>query len=153
MYDPIAIQPFRDELTRAGFAELRTPGDVDAALTAQGTALVVVNSVCGCAAGQARPGLALAARHPKVPQKLLTVFAGADVEATARARAYFTGYQPSSPSIAILRDGKIVFMLERREIQTMDAQRVAATLGEAFEAVASGAEAPAPTASLGLPAR
>jgi len=153
MYDPIAIQPLRDEMTRAGFAELRTPGDVDAALAAKGTALVVVNSVCGCAAGQARPGVALAARHPKAPEKLLTVFAGADVEATARARAYFTGYPPSSPSIAILHDGKIVFMLERREIQSMDARHVAAALGAAFESAAGGAGAPAPAASLGLPAR
>ncbi|HEY3350120.1 MAG TPA: BrxA/BrxB family bacilliredoxin [Thermoanaerobaculia bacterium] len=153
MYDPIAIQPFRDELTRAGFAELRTAGDVDAALTTKGTALVVVNSVCGCAAGQARPGVALAARHPKAPEKLLTVFAGVDVEATERARAYFTGYPPSSPSIALLRDGKIVFMLERREIQTMDARHVAAALGAAFEAAASGVEAATAPASLALPAR
>ena len=154
MYDSLAIQPLRDELTRAGFAELRTPGDVDAALTAKGTALVVVNSVCGCAAGQARPGLALAVKHPKVPAKLLTVFAGADVDATARARAYFTGHAPSSPSIAILRDGRLVFMLDRREIQTMDARRVAAALGDAFEAVAAGAEAaPAPQKALELPAR
>ena len=152
MYDPLAIQPFRDELTRAGFEELRTVPEVDAALTAPGTALVVVNSVCGCAAGQARPGLALAARHPKAPARLLTVFAGADVDATARARSYFTGYAPSSPSIAILKDGRLVFMLERREIQTMDARKVAAALGDAFEAVASGAEAPVPPA-LGLPAR
>jgi putative YphP/YqiW family bacilliredoxin len=121
MYDPIAIQPFRDELTRAGFAELRAPSEVDAALSAKGTALVVVNSVCGCAAGQARPGVALAVKHPKAPERLFTVFAGADVEATDRARSYFTAYPPSSPSIAILKDGKLVFMLERREIQTMDA--------------------------------
>jgi putative YphP/YqiW family bacilliredoxin len=152
MYDSLAIQPLRDELTTAGFSELRTPRDVDAALAAGGLALVAVNSVCGCAAGQARPGLALAARHPKAP-KLYTVFAGADVDATTRARAYFTGYPPSSPSIAILRDGKIVFMLERREIQSMDARRVAAALGEAFEAVAAGAEAPPATTALGLPAR
>lgn len=142
MYDPIAIQPFRDELTRAGFVELRTAPEVDAALKETGTALVVVNSVCGCAAGQARPGVALAAKHPKAPERLFTVFAGQDAEATARARAYFTGYPPSSPSIAILRDGKIVFMLERREIQTMDGRQVAATLGAAFEAVAAGAAAP-----------
>jgi putative YphP/YqiW family bacilliredoxin len=153
MYDPIAVQPLRDELTLAGFSELRTPRDVDAALSAKGTVLVAVNSVCGCAAGQARPGLALAAKHPKAPGKLLTVFAGVDVEATARARGYFTGYPPSSPSIAILHDGRLVFMLERREIQQMDATRVAAALEDAFESIASGAEArPAPSA-LGLPAR
>ena len=153
MYDPIAVQPLRDELTRAGFSELRTPRDVDAALSAKGTSLVAVNSVCGCAAGQARPGLALAAKHPKAPERLLTVFAGVDVEATARARGYFTGYPPSSPSIAILHDGRLVFMLERREIQQMDATRVAAALEDAFESIASGVEAqPAPSA-LGLPAR
>jgi putative YphP/YqiW family bacilliredoxin len=151
MYDPLSVQPLRDELTRAGFSELRTPRDVDAALSAKGTLLVAVNSVCGCAAGQARPGLALAAKHPKAP-KLLTVFAGVDVEATARARAYFTGYPPSSPSIAILHDGRLVFMLERREIQQMDATRVAAALEDAFESIASGADTrPAPSA-LGLPA-
>ncbi|MGA7992636.1 MAG: BrxA/BrxB family bacilliredoxin, partial [Thermoanaerobaculia bacterium] len=149
MYDPLAIQPFRDELTRAGFAELRTPPEVDAALTAKGTALVVVNSVCGCAAGQARPGVALAARHPKAPPKLFTVFAGADIEATARARSYFTGYPPSSPSIAILRDGRLVFMLERREIQTMDARGVATALGAAFDSVDEDASTSEPRPALG----
>jgi putative YphP/YqiW family bacilliredoxin len=151
MYDPLSVQPLRDELTRAGFSELRTPRDVDAALSAKGTSLVAVNSVCGCAAGQARPGLALAAKHPKAP-KLLTVFAGVDVEATARARAYFTGYPPSSPSIAILHDGRLVFMLERREIQQMDATRVAAALQDAFESIAAGAVAPHAPSALGLPA-
>ena len=151
MYDPLSVQPLRDELTRAGFSELRTPRDVDAALSEKGTLLVAVNSVCGCAAGQARPGLALAAKHPKAP-KLLTVFAGVDVEATARARAYFTGYPPSSPSIAILHDGRLVFMLERREIQQMDATRVAAALQDAFESIAAGAVAPHAPSALGLPA-
>ena len=151
MYDPLSVQPLRDELTRAGFSELRTPRDVDAALSTKGTSLVAVNSVCGCAAGQARPGLALAAKHPKAP-KLLTVFAGVDVEATARARAYFTGYPPSSPSIAILHDGRLVFMLERREIQQMDAPRVAAALQDAFESIAAGAVAPHAPSALGLPA-
>ncbi len=153
MYDPLAIQPLRDELTQAGFTELLTPHDVDAALSAKGTALIAVNSVCGCAAGQARPGLALAARHPNAPEKMFTVFAGADADATARARAYFTGYPPSSPSIAIVREGRVVFMLERRDIQAMDAPRVAAALGAAFEAIAAGAGIPAPSASMGLPAR
>ena len=152
MYDPLAIQPLRDELTDAGFVELRTADDVDAALGEKGTALVVVNSVCGCAAGQARPGVALAARHPKAPARLLTVFAGADVDATARARSYFTGTAPSSPSIAILRDGRLLFMLGRSEIQTMDARRVADALGAAFEAVAAGAGALARGPALGLPA-
>jgi len=152
MYDPIAVQPLRDELTRAGFSELRTPRDVDEALSAKGTSLVAVNSVCGCAAGQARPGLALAAKDPNAPEKLLTVFAGVDAEATARARAYFTGYPPSSPSIAILRDGRLVFMLERRDIQQMDAPRVAAALQDAFASIAAGAEAPPAPGALGLPA-
>ena len=121
MYDPLTIQPFRDELTNAGFTELRAVADVDAALTAKGTALVVVNSVCGCAAGQARPGAALAAKHPKAPEKLFTVFAGQDAEATARARSFFTGYPPSSPSIAILRDGRLLFL--RPENQTRGTPR------------------------------
>jgi putative YphP/YqiW family bacilliredoxin len=152
MYDPIAIQPFRDELTRAGFTELNTAAEVDAALKAPATALVVVNSVCGCAAGQARPGVALAAKHAKVPERLFTVFAGQDVEATARARAYFTGYPPSSPSIAILSDGRLLFMLQRHEIQTMDALAVAETLGAAFEAVAAGVAPAASSARFDLPA-
>jgi putative YphP/YqiW family bacilliredoxin len=151
MYDPLAIQPFRDELTRAGFTELNTAAEVDAALESKGTALVVVNSVCGCAAGQARPGVALAAKHPRRPERLVTVFAGQDVEATARARAYFTGYPPSSPSIAILRDGKLAFILQRHEIQTMDARVVAEVLGAAFETVASGAEPAASSARFDLP--
>jgi putative YphP/YqiW family bacilliredoxin len=152
MYDPLAIQPFRDELTNAGFTELRAAAEVDAALTVKGTALVVVNSVCGCAAGQARPGAALAARHPKAPEKLFTVFAGQDAEATARARSFFTGYPPSSPSIAILRDGWLLFMLQRHEIQMMDARVVAEVLGDAFEAVAAGAAPAAPAARFDLPA-
>ena len=152
MYDPLAIQPFRDELTNAGFTELRAAAEVDAALTVKGTALIVVNSVCGCAAGQARPGAALAARHPKAPEKLFTVFAGQDTEATARARSFFTGCPPSSPSIAILRDGRLLFMLQRHEIQMMDARVVAEVLGDAIEAVAAGAAPAAPSARFDLPA-
>ena len=154
-YDPRMIQPFRDELTQAGFTELHTAAEVDASFKQKGTTLVVVNSVCGCAAGQARPGVALAVRHPLRPERLVTVFAGQDLEATARARSYFTGAAPSSPSIGILRDGKLAYLLQRHEIQMMDARAVAAALGAAFEAVASGKAAgvTAPAAGLELPAR
>jgi len=149
------IQPFRDELTEAGFTELHTAAEVDAVVAEKGTTLVVVNSVCGCAAGQARPGVALAVKHPRRPERLVTVFAGQDLEATARARSDFTGASPSSPSIGILRDGKLVYLLQRHEIQMMDARAVAAALGAAFEAVAGGSTAatPAPAAHLELPAR
>ncbi len=153
MYDPIAIQPFRDELTAAGFTELHTPAEVDAAVANGGTTLLVVNSVCGCAAGQARPGLALAVRHPRRPDHLVTVFAGQDVDATARARSFFTGASPSSPSIAILKDGKLAFLLQRHEIQMLDARGVERALVAAFEAVAAGVEALVPQPALGLPAR
>src|SRR5512140_101263 len=147
------IRPFRDELTRAGFTELRTAAEVDASVAQKGTTLVVVNSVCGCAAGQARPGAALAVRHPLRSERLVTVFAGQDLEATARVRSYFTGASPSSPSIGILRDGKLVYLLQRHEIQTMDARAVAGALGAAFEAMAGGGSGAAPDAGLGLPAR
>ena len=151
-YDPRMIQPFRDELTQAGFTELRTAPEVEASLSQQGSTLVVVNSVCGCAAGQARPGVALAVRHPLRPERLVTVFAGQDLEATARTRSYFVGIPPSSPSIGLLRDGKLVYMLERHQIQTMDARGVAAALGAAFESIATGDSAPIPSAGLDLPA-
>ena len=134
MYDPRLVQPMREELTRIGFQELRTPADVDAALgTERLPTLVVVNSVCGCAARNARPAAALAIQHPKRPPKLTTVFAGQDAEATARARSYFTGYQPSSPQMALLKDGKVVFMLERRNIEGRPAADIAADLVAAFE--------------------
>jgi len=123
----------REELTRLGVDELRTAADVDQALTADGTVMVVVNSVCGCAAGKARPGVALALAHPVKPDRLTTVFAGADLEATARARSYFTGHAPSSPSIAILQDGKLVFMLDRSQIEGRMAEAIAGDLTEAFD--------------------
>ncbi len=133
-YDPVLIQPFRDELTRIGFRELKTSNEVDAALPkSAGTTLLVVNSVCGCAAGQARPGVAKALHHAKRPEHLTTVFAGQDVEATAQARSYLTGYRPSSPSIALFRDGKVVFMLERFQIEQKSAGEVAAQLTSAFD--------------------
>jgi putative YphP/YqiW family bacilliredoxin len=133
-YDPRLVQPMRDELTRAGFEELRTPEAVDSVLTqSQGTVLVVVNSVCGCAAGRARPGVLLALKHPSKPQRLTTVFAGMDVEATQRARSYFTGYGPSSPSIALFRDGGLVHMMERRDIEGREADQIASLLRAAFD--------------------
>src|ERR1041384_690487 len=119
MYDPRLVQPMREELTRIGFEELRTADQVDAILSqVKAPTLVVVNSVCGCAARYARPAAALAVQHPKRPARLLTVFAGQDADATARARSYFTGYQPSSPQIALFKDGRLVFMLERRNIES-----------------------------------
>jgi putative YphP/YqiW family bacilliredoxin len=127
------VAPMRAELTRLGVRELRTPEQVDEAVRTPGTVMIVVNSVCGCAAGKARPGVALALQHPARPDLVATVFAGADVEATDRARAYFTGYVPSSPSVGLLRDGKIVFMLERRDIENRDAYAIAQQLTTAFD--------------------
>src|SRR6058998_4112530 len=134
MYDPQLVQPMREELTLIGFQELRTPDEVDAALGAtKDTTLVVVNSVCGCAARNARPAARLALQYPKRPERLLTAFAGQDAEATARVRSYFTGYPPSSPQIALFKDGKLVFMLERRNIEGRNARDIAADLMAAFE--------------------
>jgi putative YphP/YqiW family bacilliredoxin len=127
------IAPMRAELTRLGFEDLRTPADVDAAVQQPGTTMIVVNSVCGCAAGKARPGIALALTKGKRPDHLTTVFAGADVEATEQARGYFSGYPPSSPSIALLKDGKVVYMMERRQIEGHSADMIAAELRKAFE--------------------
>src|SRR5438309_1335549 len=135
MYDPRLVQPMREELTRLGFQELRTPDEVDRALGGgpTETTLVVVNSVCGCAARNARPAATIALRHSKRPQRLLTVFAGQDADATARARGYFTGYPPSSPQMGLFQDGKLVFMLERKNIEGRPAQDIAADLEAAFE--------------------
>ncbi|HKW41535.1 MAG TPA: BrxA/BrxB family bacilliredoxin [Gemmatimonadales bacterium] len=134
LYDPRLVQPMREELTRIGFDELRTPADVDAALRGtRDSTLVVVNSVCGCAARNARPAAALAIRHPRRPTRLLTVFAGQDAEATERARSYFTGYPPSSPQMALFKDGKLVLMLERKNIEGRAAQDIAADLTAAFD--------------------
>jgi putative YphP/YqiW family bacilliredoxin len=124
----------RAELTRIGFQELRTPEEVDSKLgTEKRTTLVVINSICGCAAGKARPAIARALTNTARPEVLLTVFAGQDSAATDRARSYFTGYMPSSPSIALFRDGKLAFMLERRDIETRDAFAIAADLTSAFQ--------------------
>ena len=134
MYDPRLVQPMREELTRIGFQELRTPAEVDQVLgTARDTTLVVVNSVCGCAARNARPAATLALQHARRPNRLLTVFAGQDAEATERARSYFTGYPPSSPQMGLFKDGALVFMLERKNIEGRPAQDIAADLTAAFD--------------------
>ena len=134
MYPEEFVQPMRQELTSIGFQELRTPAAVDAVLTkSSGTVLVVVNSICGCAAGRARPAVALALGNKARPEVLTTVFAGQDLDATTQARSYFTGYPPSSPSIALLRDGKLVFMLERKEIEGREPYEIAEDLTKAFD--------------------
>lgn len=132
-YPEFLIAPMREELTSVGFDELRTAAEVDAAVAKPGTTLVVVNSVCGCAAGKARPGIAAAMKHAVKPDHAVTVFAGADIEATERARSYFTGYPPSSPSAGLLRDGKLVWMLERHEIEGNTAEGIANALTAAFD--------------------
>jgi putative YphP/YqiW family bacilliredoxin len=132
-YPEFFVAPMRLELTRLGVQELRTAAEVDAAIAAPGTLMIVVNSVCGCAAGKARPGVAMALQHPTRPDRVSTVFAGADVEATDRARGYLAGYAPSSPSVALLRDGKLVFILERAQIENQGAEQIAATLTSAFD--------------------
>jgi putative YphP/YqiW family bacilliredoxin len=133
-YPEIMIRPMREDLTRLGVEELRTPEAVDDTVkNSKGTLMVVVNSICGCAAGKARPGVALALQHDTKPDKVATVFAGADVEATERARSYFTGYGPSSPSIALLKDGELVYMLERWQIEGRDASQIATELTKAFD--------------------
>jgi putative YphP/YqiW family bacilliredoxin len=133
-YPELLIKPMREDLTRLGIKETRSPEEVDDAITgASGTVMVIVNSVCGCAAGKARPGIALALRHNVRPAEIITVFAGADIEATDRARSYFTGYAPSSPSIALLQDGRLVYMLERRQIEGREAPEIAGELIAAFD--------------------
>jgi putative YphP/YqiW family bacilliredoxin len=123
----------RDELTALGIEETRTPEQVEAAIKASGTVMVVVNSVCGCAAGRARPGIAMALRHSPVPDKTVTVFAGADIEATDRARSHFKGYPPSSPSIGLFRNGELVFMMQRHQIEGREAPEIARELTAAFD--------------------
>lgn len=134
MYDPRLVQPMREELTRIGFEELRTPEQVDNALGRErATMLVLVNSVCGCAARNARPAATIAVGHTVRPQRLFTVFAGQDADATAKARSYFAPYPPSSPQMALFKDGQLVFMLERRQIEGRPAQDIAADLVAAFD--------------------
>jgi len=132
-YSELMIRPFREELTQLGVEETRTPEQVEEALATDGTVMVVVNSVCGCAAGKARPGIARALQNEVRPDRVVTVFAGADIEATDRARSYFAPYPASSPQIAIMRDKKVLFMLERHEIQNRTAEQIAAELANAFE--------------------
>ena len=127
------VQPMRDELTSLGIKELTTPEEVEEVLpAAKGTTLVVVNSVCGCAAGQARPGVAIALENQVKPDQLFTVFAGQDKEATAKAREYFAPYPPSSPSIALLKDGELVHFIERHQVENRSAEEIAADLTDAF---------------------
>jgi putative YphP/YqiW family bacilliredoxin len=138
-YPEAFIGPMRQELTRLGVQELKTPDAVDALLQKQsGTVMVVVNSMCGCAAGKARPGIALALKHPVKPDVVATVFAGGDIEATERARSYFAPYPPSSPSIAILQNGELVHMVERRQIENQSAEAIARNLTEAFDRICAG---------------
>ena len=134
MYDERMVAPMRQELTSLGIQETRTAQEVDAVLgEKKGTVLVVVNSVCGCAAGNARPAVAMALEGGVLPDKMITVFAGNDREATQRAREYFVGYRPSSPSIALMRDGEVVKMFERWQIEGRNAHDIAAELRAAFD--------------------
>ena len=132
-YPELFIAPMRAELTRLGARELRTVADVDQAATAPGVTMIVVNSVCGCAAGKARPGIAMALQHQRRPDLVATVFAGADIDATDRARGYFAPYPHSSPSVGLLHDGKLVFMLQRSDIENRDARQIAERLTVAFD--------------------
>src|SRR6476620_9704460 len=131
-YSELMIRPMREELTRIGVEELRTPEQVDETLTkTDGTVMVVVNSICGCAAGKARPGIARALEHSVKPDKVATVFAGADIEATDKARSYFTGYAPSSPSIGILKDGELVYIMEHYQTEGRGPEQIANELTQA----------------------
>jgi putative YphP/YqiW family bacilliredoxin len=134
MYPEIMCIPMREELTRLGIEELKTADAVDQALKVQsGTALVIVNSICGCAAGRMRPAVRLALQDGARPEKAFSVFAGQDQEATERARSYFSGYPPSSPSIALFRDGQLVYFMQRRDIESRGAPAIAADLKAAFD--------------------
>ena len=133
MYDPAMVQPMRDEVTSLGARELTTPEEVDSAIEEAGTTLVFVNSVCGCAAGGARPALALSLTNEKKPHQVVTVFAGMEREAVARARDHFKPYQPSSPQIALMKDGKLVQMWQRHDIEGRDPATIANSLVAAFE--------------------
>jgi putative YphP/YqiW family bacilliredoxin len=133
-YSEILIKPMREDLTRIGIEETRSPEQVEEAINhAKGTLLVVVNSVCGCAAGKARPGVAMALQNAARPDRAITVFAGADIEATAAAREHFAPYPPSSPQIGLFKDGQLVFMLERHQIENRFAEQIAQELTQAFD--------------------
>ena len=133
MYPEMMVAPMREELTSAGIAEARTADEVENAISQKGTVMVVVNSICGCAAGRMRPAVRMALQHSAKPDHVYSVFAGQDKEATERARSYFTGYPPSSPSIGILRDGKLVYMMQRNQIETREAPAIAADLASTFD--------------------
>ena len=133
MYDPQLVQPFREELTSIGVAELLDEPSVDTAMREPGTTLVFVNSVCGCAAGSARPGLRLSMMHGKKPDRVVTVFAGMEREATARVREYFKPYRPSSPQIALMKDGQLVHMIQRQDIEGKQPDAVAQSLTAAYD--------------------
>jgi putative YphP/YqiW family bacilliredoxin len=134
MYPELMVIPMREELTRLGVAELKTAGDVDREMQVQqGTTLVIVNSICGCAAGRMRPAVRAALQNSSRPDRAFSVFAGQDMEATERARSYFTGYPPSSPSLALFRDGKLVHMMQRSDIEHRDAADLAKELTRAFD--------------------
>lgn len=133
-YSPLMVNPMKEELTSIGFQELLTPEDVDAFMSEkEGTALLVINSVCGCAAGQARPGVHLALKNDNRPDRLVTVFAGQETEATKQARSYFEDIPPSSPSIALIKNGEVVYFVPRHRIESRSAEEVAADLEAAFE--------------------
>ena len=133
-YPDLMTRPMREELTRLGVQELKTPAEVDAVLgQSEGTMLVFVNSVCGCAAGGARPALSMALQHPTKPAKVVSVFAGVDTEATQRARSFFSDYQPSSPSMALLKDGEVVHFVHRHQIEGKHPQQIAQELVATFE--------------------
>jgi putative YphP/YqiW family bacilliredoxin len=137
MYPEIMIIPMREELTRAGLKEVRTAEAVDEALAKPGTTLLVVNSICGCAAGKMRPGVRLALQNKNLPDQAVTVFAGQDREATERARSYFEGHPPTSPAVAILRDGKLVYLMQRSAIETATAPMIAQELARAMNELCS----------------
>jgi len=133
MYPELIVLPMREELTRLGVEELRSAAEVEQALAKPGTTMVVVNSICGCAAGRMRPAVRRALQHAVRPDQAVTVFAGQDRDATERAREYFEGYPPSSPSVGLLRDGKLVYMMQRSDIETREAEDIAADLTAAFD--------------------
>ena len=135
MYPELMVMPMREELTRLGIKETRTAEEVDQAVKQPGTTMIVVNSICGCAAGKMRPAVRVALQNEVKPDQVITVFAGQDREATERARAYFTGYPPSSPSIGILRDGELAYMMQRSDIETNDPRSIALNLAQAFNQV------------------
>ena len=135
MYPEIMVIPMREELVRAGIKETRTASEVDQALAQPGTTMVVYNSICGCAAGKMRPGVRMALQHTTKPDHMVTVFAGQDREATAQARTYLEGNMPTSPSIAIYRDGRLAYLMQRSQIETQTAPLIAQQLAEAFDKV------------------